>query len=58
MGPGVTTGTTLDRFLGSDPGLNRLRTALMTVLTIGLILQAEWLLVHFTGACRSGLRPG
>ena len=40
----------LDRFLGSDPGLNRLRTALMSTLTIGLILQAEWLLVHFTNA--------
>ena len=58
MGPGVTTGTTLDRFLGSDPGLNRLRTALMTVLTIGLILQAEWLLVHFTGALQIRAAPG
>ncbi len=58
MGPGVTTGTTLDRFLGSDPGLNRLRTALMTVLTIGLILQAEWLLVHFTGALQIRTAPG
>src|ERR1700722_19633977 len=40
----------LDRFIGSDPGFNRLRTALMSTLTIGLILQAEWLLVHFTNA--------
>ena len=58
MAPGVTTGTTLDRFLGSDPGLNRLRTALMTVLTIGLILQAEWLLVHFTDALQIQTAPG
>jgi uncharacterized membrane protein YccC len=48
----------VDRFLGSDPGLNRLRTALMTVLTIGLILQAEWLLVHFTGALQIRTAPG
>jgi uncharacterized membrane protein YccC len=40
----------VDRFLGSDPGLNRLRSAVMSVLTIGLILWAEWLFVHLTHA--------
>jgi uncharacterized membrane protein YccC len=39
-----------DRLVGSDPGLNRLRNALMTVLTIGAIIEAEWLFVHFTHA--------
>jgi uncharacterized membrane protein YgaE (UPF0421/DUF939 family) len=40
----------LDRLVGSDPGLNRLRNASMSVLTIGLVLVAEWLFVHFTHA--------
>jgi uncharacterized membrane protein YgaE (UPF0421/DUF939 family) len=40
----------VDRFVGSDPGLNRFRTALQTVLTIGLTLAAEALFVHFTHA--------
>jgi uncharacterized membrane protein YccC len=40
----------VDRFAGSDPGLNRLRMALQTVLTIGVILEAEWLFVRFTHA--------
>jgi uncharacterized membrane protein YgaE (UPF0421/DUF939 family) len=31
----------IDRFAGSDPGLNRLRSAVQSVLTIGLILLAE-----------------
>jgi uncharacterized membrane protein YgaE (UPF0421/DUF939 family) len=39
-----------DRFVGSDPGLNRLRAAVQSVLTIGIILAAEWLFVHFTHA--------
>jgi hypothetical protein len=39
-----------DRFVGSDPGLNRLRLALQAVLTIGLALVAEALFVHFTHA--------
>ena len=30
----------------------------MTVLTIGLILQAEWLLVHFTNALQIQTTPG
>jgi uncharacterized membrane protein YgaE (UPF0421/DUF939 family) len=40
----------LDRLVGSDPGLNRLRNASMSVLTIGLVLAAEWVFIHFTHA--------
>ncbi len=40
----------MDRVAGSDPGLNRLRLALLSVLTIGLILVAEWLFVRYTHA--------
>ena len=40
----------IDRFAGSDPGLNRFRVALQSVLTIAVILEAEWLFVHFTHA--------
>jgi uncharacterized membrane protein YgaE (UPF0421/DUF939 family) len=40
----------VDRFVGSDPGLNRFRTALQSVLTIAAILAAEWLFVHQTHA--------
>jgi uncharacterized membrane protein YccC len=40
----------IDRFLGSDPGLNRFRSAFLSVLTIAAILEAEWLFVHFTHA--------
>jgi uncharacterized membrane protein YgaE (UPF0421/DUF939 family) len=40
----------VDRFAGSDPGLNRFRRALQSVLTIGVILGVEWLFVHFTRA--------
>jgi hypothetical protein len=40
----------IDRFAGSDPGLNRLRLALQSVLAIGVILGAEALFVHFTHA--------
>jgi uncharacterized membrane protein YccC len=43
----------VDRFLGSDPGLNRFRAALHTMLTIGLVLEAEWLFVHFTHALQA-----
>jgi hypothetical protein len=56
MGVSVTTVRTpprhqlVDRFLGSDPGFNRFRSALMSVLTIGVILEAELLLVRFTHA--------
>jgi uncharacterized membrane protein YccC len=40
----------VDRFVGSDPGLNRFRDALQSVLTVGLALLAEWLFVRFTHA--------
>ena len=40
----------VDRFAGSDPGLNRFRMALQSVLTIAVILEAEWVFVHFTHA--------
>ncbi len=40
----------IDRFLGSDPGLNRFRSAFLSVLTIAAILEAEWIFVHFTHA--------
>jgi hypothetical protein len=40
----------LDRFAGSDPGLNRFRMALQSVVTIAVILEAEWLFVHLTHA--------
>jgi len=43
-------GRWIDRFTGSDPGLNRFRTALVSVLTVGVILGAEALFVHFTHA--------
>jgi uncharacterized membrane protein YgaE (UPF0421/DUF939 family) len=39
-----------DRFAGSDPGLNRFRMALRSVLTIGVILAAERLFVDLTHA--------
>jgi hypothetical protein len=40
----------VDRFAGSDPGLNRFRLALQAVLTIGLAIAVEGLFVHFTHA--------
>jgi uncharacterized membrane protein YgaE (UPF0421/DUF939 family) len=40
----------VDRFAGSDPGLNRFRMALQSVLTVAVILEAESLFVHFTHA--------
>ncbi len=40
----------VDRFVGSDPGLNRFRLALQSLVTIGLILEAELLFVRFTHA--------
>jgi uncharacterized membrane protein YccC len=39
-----------DRFVGSDPGLNRLRGALQLVMTIGFALAVESLFVHWTHA--------
>jgi uncharacterized membrane protein YgaE (UPF0421/DUF939 family) len=43
-------GRWIDRFAGSDPGLNRFRTALQSVLMVAVILCAEALFVHFTHA--------
>lgn len=43
----------LDRFLGSDPGFNRLRSAAQTVAAIAMAMLAEWSFVHFTGALQS-----
>ena len=48
--PGRIPGRCIDRFAGSDPGFNRFRTGLQSVLTIGVILGAEALFVHFTHA--------
>src|ERR1700734_260549 len=48
----------VDRFLGSDPGLNRFRGALHCILTIAAALEAEWLFVHFTGALQANVVPG
>ena len=42
--------TWADRFVGSDPGLNRLRLALQTLMGIGVTLEAELLFVRFTHA--------
>jgi hypothetical protein len=39
-----------DRFMGSDPGLNRFLNALQSVLSIACILGTEWLFVHLTHA--------
>jgi uncharacterized membrane protein YccC len=46
----------VDRLVGSDPGLNRFRAALQAVLTVGLILAAEALFVHFTRALQTQAR--
>jgi len=40
----------VDRFAGSDPGLNRFRMALQSVLTIAVTIGAEALFVYFTRA--------
>ena len=50
----------VDHFMGSDPGLNRFRAAQRSVLTIALILEAEWVFVHCTNALQiqaGGARP-
>jgi hypothetical protein len=39
-----------DRFAGSDPGFNRLRTALRTVAAVAVTLAAEWFFVRGTHA--------
>ena len=50
--------TWIDRLVGSDPGLNRLRSAVLSVVTIGLILAAEALFVRLTDALQTPLRAG
>ncbi len=40
----------VDRVVGADPGFSRLRSAAMSVTSIGLILAAEGLFVHFSHA--------
>jgi hypothetical protein len=40
----------VDLLVSSDPGLNRLRAAAQSVLTIAVALGAEWVFVHLTGA--------
>src|ERR1700679_2447346 len=40
----------VDLLVSSDPGLNRLRAATQSVLTIAVALGAEWVFVHLTGA--------
>lgn len=40
------TGEWLNRFLASDPGLTRLRTATQAVISVGLALLAEWIYVQ------------
>jgi hypothetical protein len=40
----------VDLLVSSDPGLNRLRAAAQSVLTIAVALGAEWFFVHLTGA--------
>ena len=51
----------VDRILGSDPGFNRLRSASLSVLTIGLILAAETIFVRLSHGLQitalSGLPP-
>jgi hypothetical protein len=43
----------VDLLVSSDPGLNRLRAAAQSVLTIALALGAEWTFVHLTGALQT-----
>jgi hypothetical protein len=40
----------VDLLVSSDPGLNRLRAAAQSVVTIAVALGAEWAFVHLTGA--------
>ncbi|HEY9290130.1 MAG TPA: FUSC family protein [Microlunatus sp.] len=47
-----------ERFLASDPGLNRLRTAGQAVASIAAAMLCEWLLVRFTGALQIPVPPG
>src|SRR5271156_3450321 len=40
----------VDLLVSSDPGLNRLRAAAHSVLTIAVAVGSEWAFVHLTGA--------
>jgi hypothetical protein len=40
----------MDRFAGSDPGLNRFRMALQCVLGVAAAIGGGWLFAHFTHA--------
>jgi uncharacterized membrane protein YgaE (UPF0421/DUF939 family) len=51
-------GEWLDRFLGSDPGLNRLRMAAQTVITIALTLVVERVFVATLHPMRVPTGPG
>lgn len=46
-----------DRFLGSDPGLTRLRTAAQIVVTIAAAMLAEWAFVGLTHALQIDTHP-
>ena len=46
----------VDALVGSDPGLNRLRLAAQSVLTIAAAIAGEWIFVHFTRALQT--EPG
>jgi uncharacterized membrane protein YgaE (UPF0421/DUF939 family) len=47
-------GSWLDAFVGSDPGLNRFRAALLMLLTVGLALAGESVLLNLTHALQIG----
>jgi len=51
-------GEWLDRLIGSDPGLNRLITALRAAAGLVAVLGAEWLFVKLTGALQITSRNG
>jgi uncharacterized membrane protein YgaE (UPF0421/DUF939 family) len=48
--PGAWARDAVDRLVGSDPGLNRLRLALQSVLGVGVGLGLTYLFVRLTGA--------
>lgn len=47
-----------ERFLASDPGLTRLRTAAQAVASIAAAMLCEWLFVSLTGALQVDPGPG
>src|ERR1700679_311276 len=49
-GPTPTRNQWVDLLVSSDPGLNRLRGAAQSVLTIAVAIGAEWTFVRLTGA--------